>query len=112
MTDLQKLIAEARAATDACDHIEAFNWMAHLADALEALNRESEALQAQLDSMTTEWSVTVPAMYDKPGDNITTEESAKSTVREALTAQRKWAHGNPAVASSRLVGPWVEVTDE
>lgn len=48
MTDYTKFIKEARAKTDACDQIEAFNWMETLADAVESLVSENEKLRDRL----------------------------------------------------------------
>lgn len=109
MTDYKTLMADARRWHDREDG--AFRYtnenalVNELTDAVEALVAERDALQARLDTMTTEWGTKI---VSEPGVDLGTEEYARRNVaRWNLSPRHRGAMAGAVVR--RLVGPWVEV---
>lgn len=98
MNDIQELIEELRKPIFRGPN-GVPNVFSKAADALEALNRENEALAA---SMTTEWGTLYEATHDDEWiEAAASESSAREMVADSPT---------DTSLRKRLVGPWVEVS--
>lgn len=74
---------------------------------IPGLEDERDALQAQLDSMTTEWAVRWIHWMQPDSQPVTDIGAAEDDVQD-LVAEQEGA----AIAVTRLVGPWTPVEGE